>query len=535
MATLHFKGKSIVENHHLSVPYKTLVPDAKKSLTKKISLDDNLIIHGDNLEALKSLLPSHAGRIKCIYIDPPYNTGEEGWAYNDNVNSPMIKDWLGKAVDKDDLTRHDKWLCMMTPRLKLLRELMSDDGAIFVSIDDNEQHHLRMLMDEIFGETNLVAQFIVVRAEGGGLAEQYVKGHDYLTVFAKDITKFEPLRRPKEIRGKIITKNGKAYWIEEDWLRIEFGKYGTLLYEDIGKVKGQKKKDEIDAGIKAGEYVLIEKKKNSHIVGRLRLIEEDGSKFYSILKHLSAEGKEDLANLGLSDVFDYPKPVSLIRSLVLGTTFFLRDKSGIILDAFAGSGTTAQATLELNAEDKGKRRFILVQMPENTNIDSQAFKQGFRNVIDITAERVRRVIKGVKGAKDEKLKKGLGGSFSYFELGKAIDAEKMLKGKDLPSYIDLARYVFYTATGGEFVEKKVEKKKSFIGESKDYEVYLLYEPELKKLKELALDLAFAESLGKAGKKKRLVFAPVKYLDQEQLDRYAIEFCQLPFEIYRKGS
>ncbi len=145
MPTIQFKGKPLVQTHHLTLPYRQLLPDAAASMNETPSLDDNLIVHGDNLLALKALLPSYAGRVKCIYIDPPYNTGNEGWAYNDNVNSPMHREWLQKVVDREDLTRHDKWLCMMLPRLKLLRELLREDGAIFVSIDDNEVHHLRML------------------------------------------------------------------------------------------------------------------------------------------------------------------------------------------------------------------------------------------------------------------------------------------------------------------------------------------------------------------------------------------------------
>src|SRR6059036_3794691 len=118
------------------------------------------IIEGDNLKALKALLPTFHGKIKCIYIDPPYNTGNEGWIYNDKVNSPMMRDWLGRTVDRDDLTRHDKWCCMMLPRLKLLRELLSDDGAIFVSIDNNEGHHLRVLMNEVFGEERFIGEIV---------------------------------------------------------------------------------------------------------------------------------------------------------------------------------------------------------------------------------------------------------------------------------------------------------------------------------------------------------------------------------------
>jgi adenine-specific DNA-methyltransferase len=165
MATLDFKGKALVQNYHLSVKYHELVPKRDRSLTDKVRLDDNLIIHGDNLKALKALLPTYAGQVKCIYIDPPYNTGNEGWAYNDNVNSPMMQEWFGKAVDRDDLTRHDKWLCMMTPRLRLLRELLRNDGGIFISIDYNEEANLRLLLNEIFGEENYRNTFVVARVK----------------------------------------------------------------------------------------------------------------------------------------------------------------------------------------------------------------------------------------------------------------------------------------------------------------------------------------------------------------------------------
>ena len=168
MPTLDFKGKNHIYAHHLTVPYRPLQVDESRSILPASSNGEtslsgqNLIIHGDNLQALKALLPQYAGKVKCIYIDPPYNTGNEGWVYNDNVNSPMMQDWLKKnrPVDGEDLERHDKWLCMMWPRLHLLRELLRDDGVIFVSIDDNEAHHLRMIMDEIFGEENFVANFV---------------------------------------------------------------------------------------------------------------------------------------------------------------------------------------------------------------------------------------------------------------------------------------------------------------------------------------------------------------------------------------
>src|SRR6266481_9267503 len=187
MPSLNFKGKALVQNFHLLVPYHELKLVRSKSLTPKPSLHDNLVVHGDNLKALKSLLPYYAGKVKCIYIDPPYNTGNEKWVYNDNVSSPMIQEWLGKVVDREDLTRHDKWLCMMMPRLKLLREFLTDDGVIFVSIDDNEVHWLRGLMDEIFGEGNFVANIVWKKSYGGGAKEKFVvRQHEYCLMYARN-------------------------------------------------------------------------------------------------------------------------------------------------------------------------------------------------------------------------------------------------------------------------------------------------------------------------------------------------------------
>ena len=156
MPEIQFKGKEFVFNHHLSVPFRPLIPKKEKSIGSG-NLDENLIIQGDNLHALKALLPMYAGKVDCIFIDPPYNTGNEGWAYSDNVNSPIIKEWLtSNPVNKEDMLRHDKWLAMMYPRVKLLHELLSDDGIIYVCIGDDEQHRLRCMLDEIFGKITLL-------------------------------------------------------------------------------------------------------------------------------------------------------------------------------------------------------------------------------------------------------------------------------------------------------------------------------------------------------------------------------------------
>ena len=306
------------------------------------TIRENLIIKGNNLIALHTLKQQFRGQVKLIYIDPPYNTGSDSFGYNDRFN-------------------RSSWLTFMRNRLEVARELLTDDGVFFASCDDNEQAYLKVLMDEIFGTENFVTNFVVIRAEGGGLAKQVVKGHDYLLTYGKKIENFEPLRKPKDIRGQIVEKDGEKYWIEEDWLRLEFGKYGTCYYEDIERVKGKAKKDEIDRGIESGQYILLNKGKDKTIVGRYRSLAEDGSKFYSVLKHLNADGKNELKDLMGEDTFSFPKPTSLLKEIILGATFFQKDKDAIILDFHSGSGTTAHAVLELNKQDNGNRKFILVE------------------------------------------------------------------------------------------------------------------------------------------------------------------------------
>ena len=237
MATLNFKGKSFVQNHHLSVKYHQLIPKKDKSFSvgtrHAVSLNDNLIIHGDNLKALKALLPTYAGKVKCIYIDPPYNTGNEKWVYNDNVNSPMMQEWLGKVVDKEDLTRHDKWLCMMMPRLKLLRELLRDDGVIFVSIDDNEQHNLRYLMDEIFGDNNFITNIIWHKKYSlQGDAKYFSDTHDFVLCYAKNklngenksgwIRNLLPRTEKQDKLYRYDNHDGKGLWRSDNLLVKSF-------------------------------------------------------------------------------------------------------------------------------------------------------------------------------------------------------------------------------------------------------------------------------------------------------------------------
>ena len=365
----------------------------------------NLYIEGDNLEVLKLLQKSYLGKVKMIYIDPPYNTGNDFVYHDDSSRSQEEEDLAAGNIDElgnryrkntDSNGRfHSEWCSMIYARLMVARSLLTTSGYICISIDDNEVENIKKIANEVFGESNFLAQFIIIRSEGGGLAKRAVIGHDYMVVFAKDIENCRSLGRPKDIRGKIVQRNGEDYWIETDWFREVFGRYGTCHYEDILQFYNQSKKDEIDEGLANGNYVLIPRD-GKHIVGRYRKVAEDTSKFYTILKHLNKNGVADLQNLSLNKFFDYPKPVSLVKEFIQGVTILSKNDSEIILDFFSGSATTAQAVMQLNAEDRGNRKFIMVQLPEETSEDSEAHKAGYKNICEIGKERIRRAGKKIK-------------------------------------------------------------------------------------------------------------------------------------------
>lgn len=402
---------------------KTLRPCVEES--KDWDTTKNLYIEGDNLEVLKLLQESYLGKVKMIYIDPPYNTGND-FIYNDDfkMSGEEYADEIGELDENgnrmfkntDSNGRfHSDWCSMIYSRLMLSRNLLTEGGAIFISIDENEQTNIKKICEEIFGEENKVAEFIVIRAEGGGMAKQVIKGHDYLFVYAKNVGKFLPLGKPKDVRGKIVERDGETYWIQEDWLRKEFGKYGNCHYEEILECKGQAKLDEINQGIEQGDYMLIPKSNGMNIVGKLRNLKEDSSKFYSILKHLSAKGIEDLKELELNSYFTYPKPISLISEIISGQTLFTGKEDDIILDFFSGSATTAHAVMRLNAEDGGNRKFFMVQLPEQTDEKSEAFKAGYKNICEIGKERIRRA--------GEKIKADTGADIDYgFRVLKVDDS-----------------------------------------------------------------------------------------------------------------
>lgn len=410
---LKFLGKSYAKYLTSTRTETVIVPDLEHNAESSNAESENLYIVGDNLDALKHLLGSYAGKVKCIYIDPPYNTGKDGFVYNDNFgftakqlveNIGLAEDEAERVISLQGKSSHSAWLTFMYPRLELAKNLITDDGVIFVSIDDNEQANLKILCDEIFGESNFIAGFIVVRSEGGGIAKQAIIGHDYLPAYCRNVEQFSPLGRPKDIRGAVVSIDGEDFWIETDWLRKEFGKYGNCPYEEIETYLGAKKKDEIDAGIAKGIYTLVPKN-GMHLVGRLRKISEDTSKFYTVLKdfdgngyakHLNKFGVQDLEHLSLGSFFTNPKPVELIKRAVEGATIHTKNDADIVLDFFSGSATTAEAVMRQNAADGGNRHYILVQLPEPVSESSEAYQAGYRTIDEIGRDRITRAAERVK-------------------------------------------------------------------------------------------------------------------------------------------
>lgn len=310
----------------------------------------SMVIEGDNLDALKHLRQTHKERISVVYIDPPYNTG----------NALPYRDTFGVAG-------HAGWMSMLLPRLIVARELMREDGVIFVSIDDREHAFLTLLGHQVFGEENFLGSFVHQRARGGGQARTWIRGHDYIAVWAKDASQVDGFWQEKRPPATYETIDGARYLVEDDVLRTTFGRYerGTerrLMYEDIEAVRGPAKKAQVDEWLAAGTHILRPWGGGKHAVARITPAEKAASKMYSIVRALGHEGRNDLEALGLGGLFTYPKPVSLMRTLVRSRTFF--DPEAVVLDFFAGSGTTGQAVMELNAEDGGRREFILAQKPE---------------------------------------------------------------------------------------------------------------------------------------------------------------------------
>ena len=585
MPTLEWIGKDKVINHHLDVPYRVL--ERKYSYDEggqheEDNGNENMIIHGDNLDALKSLLPQYEGRVKCIYIDPPYNTAisttaNQKWVYSDNVDAPEIKQWIGKVVgdEGEDLSRHDKWLCMMYPRLKLLHRLLSDDGAIFISIDDNECASLKTICDEIFGRLNFVSNIAwqktySPRNDSKGIPYEtdsilvYSKRHPWIPKKLQrtgqmDARHSSPDNDPVEwqsgdvsaagandhqgmvyaiqqpITGKLLYPAAGRHWKDEQQQVLSImNEWAPYELRDISDSEKRAElcnvtKDEIRPGVMA--VMLSVPQENARVIatdrhnqgcwpqyyftsngkGGIRFknhIKEDVGKAatnlwpYSDVGHTDEAKKEIKAIFGGIAPFETPKPTRLINRIIQ----IASDKDSIVLDSFAGSGTTAHAVLNMNKADGGHRQFILVEMMDYAN--------------SITAERVKRVIQGY-GAGKQAIE-GTGGSFSYYELG-----EPLMVGENLNEAVGVDKireYVFFTETKCRLPEAHGDEP-YYLGEHANNAYYFYYERDAI----TTLNRDFLRTV-KTKADGYVIYADLCTLSDEELERHHITFKKIPRDI-----
>ena len=580
MPTLEWIGKEKVVNHHLEVPYRVL--ERKYSFdengqTEADNGSENMVIHGDNLEALKSLLPQYEGRVKCIYIDPPYNTGNEGWVYNDNVNDPHIKAWLNKTVGKEgeDLSRHDKWLCMMYPRLKLLQKLLAEDGAIFISIDDTEYANLKLICDEIFGSNCFVSNIswqrtYSTRNDSKGIVNEV----EHIVVYSKQ-PGWNPNKLPRTAEmdakyknpdndrtlwrtdnafapgaathqgmvyaiqhpftGKMLYPSNGACWryqqdqmleIMRGWCEYELrnlndaheravvcgvpesdvrqGVQAIVLSESL-EISAQKARAVYDRG-QWPRFFFTKGGKGG--IARKTYLESVGGKLptnfwpFSETGHTDEAKKEMLAIFDGKATFDTPKPHRLIEFVlkVAGS------KDSLILDSFAGSGTTAHAVLNMNKADGGHRKFILVEMGNYAD--------------SITAERVKRVIHGYGEGKNAV--PGTGGNFSFYELG-----EPLMNGDVLNENVGVDKireYVYFTDTKTPLPESSPEEP-YLMGVHVNSAYYFYYE----KQSVTTLNRQFLHSV-KTKADAYVIYADLCTLSDTELEKYHITFKKIPRDI-----
>jgi len=528
MPTLHWIGKEKVINHHMDVPFRVLehgygYDGGEQWQTETGS--GNRIIHGDNLEALKSLLPEYEGRIKCIYIDPPYNTGEESWVYNDNVNDPKIKKWLGQVVGKEteDLSRHDKWLCMMYPRLKLLHKLLAEDGAIFISIDDNELANLKLICDEVFGTTNFVTNFIWEKRTNRENRKEVSYRHDYILTFRKNklstssSIKMLPMSGMALDRYRNPDNDPRGLW-KSDPATAQSGHATKSQFYVVIAPNGKKHLLPSGRCWVYTEDVMIEAIKENRIwfgkdgngVPRIKtyLDLKDRGLVPETLWFASEVGTNESAKVFLkamfqgSAVFQTPKPINLIERILQIST----DINSIILDSFAGSGTTAHAVLNLNKQDGGNRKFILVEMEDYAD--------------SITAERVKRVITGYNG------KEGTGGSFDYYRLGQPIfGSDGNLNPKVATE--DIRRYIYYTETKTPLPAPTHSDNTAFLGMHNHTAYYFHYAPD----HITTLDHAFLATM-KTQAGQYVIYADNCLLTNTFMTRHHIIFKKIPRDITR---
>lgn len=533
MPTLEWIGKDKVVNHHQEVPFRIL----DKKYTFNAENSENMIIHGDNLLALKSLLPQYEGRVDCIYIDPPYNTGEEKWIYNDNVNDPKIKKWLGEVVGKEgeDLSRHDKWLCMMYPRLKLLQKLLSKQGRIFISVDENELYNLKNICDEIFGASCFVGQYMWYKsATPPNLSYKIKRNLEYVLCYEKEKNNIkysgikknspsdDPFTKPQNSYKTLSFPPHSIHFKGADDI-IKAGVYGTQkfpnkLLDDLiikdglnqNTVRFENRfiwiQETLDNNIQANirinlskQLVLSYKREEYSAEVPPNLIDDTVG-----VSTTEEAGKEQINIFG-KKVFDYPKDKSLIEYLLK----FVDKEDAIILDSFAGSGTTAHAVLDLNKKDGGNRKFILVEMMDYADT--------------ITAERVKRVIDGY--GEGNKAVEGLGGDFSYYELGAPLFKEDKNLNEEVGEE-EIRKYVYYMETKKP-IETNETDNRYYMGKNNDTAYYFYY----KKDQITTLNHEFLSTINTKAT-EYIIYADKCVLAQEVMEKFNIVFKKIPRDITR---
>lgn len=514
MPTLNWIGKEKVINHHLDIPYHTLNKEYSfENGELKEEEFSNKIIHADNLLALKSLLPQYEGRIKCIYIDPPYNTGNEGWVYNDNVSDPRFKKWLKTVVGKEgeDLTRHDKWLCMMYPRIKLLHKLLAEDGAIFISIDDNEQASLKLIMDEIFGLKNFVSNVIwqhTIQAKND--VKTVSLQHNYTLIYKKSIFQIGEIERSEEhnVAYSNPDNDPNGLWRSGD---VRSPNLRLNLKYEIETPSGKKiqppekgwrwDKSSTLEKIEKGEIIF--NKEETKIIRKIYLNNQSGrvpeSIWFGVDVGTSREANKVLKELfNSNNLFDTPKPTRLIEQIIKLST----DTNSIILDSFAGSGTTAHAVLNLNKQDGGNRKFILIEMEDYAE--------------NITAERVKRVINGYGNVE------ATNGNFSFYTLGeRVLDDEQNLNPK--LSIEKIHQYIWYNETRNPYTQKATDA--GYLGKCNNTGIYFNYKPN----EVTIIDDAYLVNVTEPCE-QYIMYADMCLLSEKTLLKHNIIFKKIPRDI-----
>ncbi|MEQ9864306.1 site-specific DNA-methyltransferase [Pectobacterium aroidearum] len=543
MPTLNWIGKEAVIKHHKDVPFRLLEHDVDLSHGQDDS--GNIIVQGDNLHALKALLPRYAGQVKCIYIDPPYNTGNESWIYNDNVNSPEIRKWLGEVVGKEGevLDRHDRWLCMMYPRLVLLKQFLRDDGAIFISIDDNEVATLRLLMDEVFGRENFIATIAWQKIYTIKNSAKYISEmHDYVIIYAKKRELWHRNLLPRSQSSENDYSNPdndpRGVWTSNALQSRNYYSKGIYSITCPG--------GKIVSGPPKGTYWRMEEEKFWELDADNRVWWGKSKNNSPRIKKFLSEAKAGVVpstwwlhqfagtNSGAktelreilsgesSELFNTPKPWQLIQRILQIST----DKNSIILDSFSGSGATAHAILQQNVEDGGNRKFILVEMDENI-------------AKNVTAERVKRICMGYNNAKGKSIPP-LNGSFQYFRLSK--DPLFLPDGpiRHDVTFNQLREFVWFMETGSGLTVSPLTKEQPatpFLGVHQEKAVFLLYNGILKDRSDIGGNVLNHRSLKFLDEitpphfsGTRVVYGARSRFDKKKLNQLGITFHQLPYEL-----